>query len=118
MLNQPEVDWETGVMLEPENTADMWDFGDYDYDIYNTEIARRGSLLGPGIDKVDKQTSRREAACSRCRPGSRASMNQGGPADVMSRRIVIPKRQVDAQNGWQPLRIPQHGVQAVGVREG
>ncbi len=29
----------------------MWDFGDYNFDIYNTEIARRGSLLAQDIGR-------------------------------------------------------------------
>ena len=45
MLNQPEVDWRTGYFYPTMKTSTMWNFGTYDYEIYNTEIARRSSLL-------------------------------------------------------------------------
>ncbi|MGD8939420.1 MAG: choice-of-anchor O protein [Gammaproteobacteria bacterium] len=44
-LNQPEVDWTTGEFYPVRNTLYLWDFGFYNYEIWNTEIARRGSLL-------------------------------------------------------------------------
>lgn len=53
-LNQPEVDWDTGEFYPVANTVDFWDFGDYNYEIYNTEIARRGSLLAQDIGKINK----------------------------------------------------------------
>ena len=46
-LNQPEVNWQTGEFYPVRNTADFWDFGEYNYEIWNTEIARRGSLIAP-----------------------------------------------------------------------
>jgi hypothetical protein len=87
MLNQPEVDWTTGEFYPLRNTVDMWDFGDYNFDIYNTEIARRGSLLAQSIDKA-RDTESGLVALPTWKQGA---MNQGGPADVMARRIVIPK---------------------------
>jgi hypothetical protein len=97
-LNQPEVNWETGEFYPVRNTADLWDFGDYNYEIWNTEIARRGSLLAQDIAKVSPIVG----GVSLARSGllalpawKQGIMNQGGPADVMVRRIIIPK-------GWNP----------------
>jgi hypothetical protein len=86
MLNQPEVNWQTGQFHPVINTADMWMFGDYDYDIYRTEIARRGSLLAQPIAKAQSSTSRLIALPA----WKQGIMNQGGPADMMVRRIVLP----------------------------
>ncbi len=53
-LNQPEVDWITGEFYPVANTADFWDFGDYNYEIWNTEIARRASLIAQSLAKVSR----------------------------------------------------------------
>jgi len=87
MLNQPEVNWQTGNFYAVLNTGQMWDFGDYNYDIYRTEIARRGSLLAQPISKALNSSSRLAALPA----WKQGIMNQGGPADVMVRRIVIPE---------------------------
>lgn len=81
-LNQPEVNWQTGEFYPPRSTASMWDFGSYNYEIYNTEIARRGSLLAQ--DQSDAGPSGLVALPA----WKQGIMNQGGPADVMVRRIV------------------------------
>ena len=101
-LNQPEVNWETGEFYPVRNTADFWDFGDYNYDIWNTEIARRGSLLAQDIVKVSPVYAALMGAKTQAKSGLLAMpawkqgiMNQGGPADVMVRRIILPK-------GWNP----------------
>jgi len=94
MLNQPEVNWMTGEFFEPADTTDMWDFGDYNYELYNTEIARRGSLLAQDIAKVHVATSNAKSGLLALPTWKQGTMNQGGPADVMSRRIVLPK-------GWR-----------------
>ena len=91
-LNQPEVSWEYGEFFPARNTVDMWDFGDYNFDIYNTEIARRGSLLAQDIAKVHNDTSSVKAkerllVLATFKQGA---MNQGGPADVLARRILLP----------------------------
>ena len=95
MLNQPEVDWMTGEFYLVANTSKFWNFvndnGDYNYDIYNTEIARRGSLLAQDIYKVHKDTSNAKGGLIALPTWKQGAMNQGGPADVMSRRILIPK---------------------------
>jgi hypothetical protein len=96
MLNQPEVDWMTGEFHPVRNTAEMWNFGDYNYDIYNTEIARRGSLLAQDIANVAVALGSKAKSGLIALPAwKQGIMNQGGPADVMVRRIIIP-------NGWRP----------------
>jgi hypothetical protein len=89
LLNQPEVDWTTGAFIPPLNTSEIWDFGDYNFEIYNTEIARRGSLLAQDIYKVHKDTSDAKSGLVVLPTWKQGQMNQGGPADVMARRIVM-----------------------------
>ena len=86
LLNQPEVDWQTGGFYNPISTADMWGFGGYNYLLYNTEIARRSSLLVQSIAKAEASNSRILATPS----WKQGTMRQGGPADTMLRRIVLP----------------------------
>ncbi len=88
-LNQPEVDWTTGAFYPVRNTSEFWDFGDYNFDIYNTEIARRGSWLGQDIYKVHQDTSKAAYDLLALPTWKQGIMNQGGPADVMSRRILM-----------------------------
>ena len=52
LLNQPEIDWRTGEFYPVINKAEMWDFGEYNVDFYNTEIARRAGLLVQSIGKA------------------------------------------------------------------
>jgi len=103
-LNQPEVDWRTGQFYPARNTAEFWDFGSYNFNIYNTEIARRGSWLGQDIYKVHSKTSKAVAGLLAFPTWKQGIMNQGGPADVMSRRIVIPKNWTlsDKKSGGNP----------------
>jgi hypothetical protein len=104
-LNQPEVDWTTGEFYPVANTADLWDFGDYNYEIWNTEIARRGSLLAQDIAKVSAAYADQIGALPTEAKSSLVAlpswkqgiMKQGGPADVMVRRILAPK-------GWTPQK--------------
>ena len=97
-LNQPEVDWMAGDFYPAKNTLEFWDFSgsangaDYNFNIYNTEIARRGSWLGQDIYKVHKDTSNAVGGLLALPSWKQGIMNQGGPADVMSRRIVIPNK--------------------------
>ena len=86
MLNQPEVDYRTGTFYPVINSSEMWDFGEYNYDIYNTEIARRSSLLVQPIGKALNSASGILATPS----WKQGAMRQGGPADTMLRRIVLP----------------------------
>ncbi len=89
LLNQPEINWQTGVPFPTLDTDPVWDFGDYDYEIVNTEIARRGSLLAQPIEKVHKDTSDAKSGLVALPTWKQGLMNQGGPADVMSRQIVM-----------------------------
>ncbi|MEJ2456179.1 MAG: choice-of-anchor O protein [Candidatus Thiodiazotropha sp.] len=86
LLNQPEVDWRTGEYYPAINTSEMWDFGAYNYDLWNTEIARRSSLLVQSIGKAGNSENRLLAIPS----WKQGAMRQGGPADTMLRRIVLP----------------------------
>ncbi|MDO8941191.1 MAG: choice-of-anchor O protein [Methylicorpusculum sp.] len=90
-LNQPEVDWTTGNFYPPRSTAEFWDFGTYNFNIYNTEIGRRGSWLGQDIYKVHKDTSKATSGLLAFPAWKQGQMNQGGPADVMARRVLLPK---------------------------
>lgn len=89
LLNQPEKDWRTGDFYPPMNTADMWNFIgdksgiDYNYEIYRTEIARRGSLLVQPM--VNVSDGSKLVAMPLFKQGL---LQQGGPADIMARRIV------------------------------
>jgi len=60
-LNQPEVNWETGEFYPMVNSEDMWDFGDYNIEIWNTEIARRGSLLAQPIANLQRTKAKSKA---------------------------------------------------------
>jgi hypothetical protein len=90
--NAPEVNWITGTFYPPNSTADMWDFGDdLNYLIFNTEIARRASLMSQPLGKaLDSQS--RLVAMPLFKEGI---INQGGPADIMARRIVLPGEALD-----------------------
>ena len=100
MLNQPEVSWLTGEFYGAASTEYMWNFSEApvvagtapeEYSIYNTEIARRGSWLGQDIYKVHQTTSKAKNGLLALPTWKQGTMNQGGPADVMSRQIIIPK---------------------------
>ncbi|NCF16023.1 MAG: hypothetical protein GWP62_11980 [Gammaproteobacteria bacterium] len=91
LLNQPEVDWRTGDYYPTVNTSLMWEFGEYNYDLYNTEIARRSSLLVQSIAKASASESGILATPS----WKQGAMRQGGPADTMLRRIVMPNGYAD-----------------------
>ena len=84
MLNQPEVYWGSGAFLPLMDTSVMWEFSDYNFQIYNTEIARRSSLLAQSVDKAATGTSGLLAISS----WKQGPMRQGGPADTMFRRFV------------------------------
>ena len=60
------------------------DYGDYNFDILNTEIARRASLLVQSIDKAAAGAGHLTAIVS----WKQGPMRQGGPADTMLRRFV------------------------------
>lgn len=90
MLNQPEVYWETGEFYGLMSTADMENYisdtgVDYNFDIVNTEIARRASLLVQSLGKATASANGLLAIPS----WKQGTMRQGGPADTMLRRIVL-----------------------------
>jgi len=86
MLNQAEVYWETGELVGLMSTADMDDYDPYNFNIVNTEIARRASLLVQGVGKAEASTNKLVAMPS----WKQGTMRQGGPADTMLRRFVLP----------------------------
>ena len=87
MLNQAEVYWETGELYGLMSTEDMWDYGEYNFQIVNTEIARRASLL---IQPIEKAVDAGENALVAIPSWKQGTMRQGGPADTMLRRILLP----------------------------
>jgi hypothetical protein len=87
LLNQPEVNWREGEFYPVINTGQMWDFGEYNFDLYNTEIARRASLLVQSLSKAVDSENGLLATPS----WKQGAMRQGGPADTMLRRIVLPE---------------------------
>ncbi len=95
MLNQAEVYYATGELVGLMSTEDMGDYSgegfDYNFDIVNTEIARRGSLLVQSIAKAQSSSSGLVAISS----WKQGPMRQGGPADTMLRRFVIPTNYPD-----------------------
>ena len=91
LLNQPEVDWRSGEFYPVINTSEMWDFGTYNFDLYNTEIARRSSLLVQSIGKAVGSENGLTAVPS----WKQGTMRQGGPADTMLRRILLPDGYVE-----------------------
>jgi hypothetical protein len=86
MLNQGEVYWETGELFGLMSTEDMEDYGEYNFDILNTEIARRASLLVQSVAKATASANGLAAIPS----WKQGVMRQGGPADTMLRRMVVP----------------------------
>lgn len=93
-LNQPEVNWKTGEFYPPINTEDLWDFEGYNFEFYNTEIARRGSLLAQDIDAVGKD------GLFAFPTWKQGTMNRGGPADVLARRIVVKNWKLKGGNPY------------------
>ena len=99
--NAPEVNWITGTFYPPMDTLNMWDFGELNYQIFNTEIARRAALMTQPLSKA-LLTSQDEAliAMPLFKEGI---INQGGPADIMARRFAI---EIDGGGGncddWTP----------------
>jgi hypothetical protein len=100
--NAPEVNWITGTFYPPMSTTDMWDFSaaGITYSIFNTEIARRASLMSQPLKKaaadydgdgvIDTQGGL--VAMPLFKEGV---INQGGPADIMARRIALVDLAID-----------------------
>ncbi|WP_299878880.1 choice-of-anchor O protein [uncultured Cocleimonas sp.] len=87
-LNQPEVNWRTGTYYPPMSTEQMWDFSndsvDLNYLIFNTEIARRTSMMSQPLSKA--LSGNGLVAMPLWKQGI---VNQGGPADISTRRFVV-----------------------------
>lgn len=77
MLDQPAVDRETGVFYPLQ--LDEWG-----YEFYETEIARRFALMAQPASKVG------ESGTALLAIFKQGIINQGGPADIMVRRFVLP----------------------------
>jgi hypothetical protein len=77
MLNQPAVDPETGTFFELLTD----DFGN---DFYETEIARRFSHFSQPIHQIG------DSGVSAVLIIKQGILNQGGPADIFLRRLVVP----------------------------
>jgi hypothetical protein len=88
--NAPEVNWFTGTYYPPMSTTDMWDFSDVgiEYSIFNTEIARRASLMSQSYAKATTNVT--VGGLMAMPLFKEGIINQGGPADIMARRIVLP----------------------------
>ena len=96
MLNQPEIAWHSGEFIPTLDTSlDVGGgglgYGEFGFELHNTEIARRGSMLAQSITAAQSSENKLVALPT----WKQGQMNQGGPADVMSRRIVIP-------DAWTP----------------
>ena len=98
-LNQPEVNWRTGVYYPPMDTADMWDFSGGDktpasagtslnYLIFNSEIARRTSMMSQSVAKATAGGTKDGLVAMPL--WKQGIVNQGGPADISTRRFVAP----------------------------
>ncbi|MGB3210344.1 MAG: choice-of-anchor O protein [Desulforhopalus sp.] len=86
-LNQPEVNWRTGTYYPPMSTGNMWDFGELNFLIFNTEIARRTSMMSQPVGKAIASGGNLVAMPL----WKQGTVNQGGPADISTRRIVAPE---------------------------
>ncbi len=105
MLNQAEVYWETGELFGLMSTEDMEDYGELQ--LRYRQHRDRPTCQHAGA--VHRQ-GRRPAptvwlAISSWKQGP---MRQGGPADTMLRRFVVPE-DFDPDGG-QPVRLREHGV--------
>ncbi|MEJ2308296.1 MAG: choice-of-anchor O protein [Gammaproteobacteria bacterium] len=99
-LNAPEVNWRTGTFYPPMSTEDMWDFGEeLNYAIFNTEIARRASLMSQSVTKASSGGSGL-VAMPLFKEGT---INQGGPADIMARRIVANQCPIPEEDPEGPI---------------
>jgi len=113
MLNQPAKDWQTGEFFPLANTAEFWDFGTYNYDLYETEIARRGSLLAQPADNATRP--RGLVAFPTWKQGI---LEQGGPADVMARRILRQPGYDDMSHYFNPYAFTNMDCEDWAYKDG
>ena len=85
-INKPENNWRTGDLYPPMSTVDMWDFGELNYVIFDTQIARRTALMTQSVAKAE-DSSGGLLAMPLFKEGI---MNQGGPADIQAVRVALP----------------------------
>lgn len=86
MLNQPAMDPETGEFFDPLIDED------WGYEFYETEIGRRFSLVSQPLENVydaDLDTIL-GSGTSAFLVYKQGIINQGGPADIFARRVVLP----------------------------
>jgi hypothetical protein len=79
MLNQPAIDRETDDFFELLED----DFGNY---FYETEIARRFNIMTQSASKAEESKEDTTAILIY----KQGIINQGGPADIFLRRLVLP----------------------------
>lgn len=106
LYNAPEVNWRTGTFYPPMTTLDMWDFStdsvDLNYKIFNTEIARRAALMTQPLAKAlaSAEATGQDEVIMAMPLFKEGIINQGGPADIMVRRIAITVK--DRCDDWAP----------------
>ena len=84
-LNAPEVNWRTGTYYPLMDTADMWNFEEYNHVIFNTEIARRSGMLSQSLPKARTGDSGLVAFPL----WKEGLIPGGGPADILGRRFTV-----------------------------
>ncbi|MEN8178821.1 MAG: choice-of-anchor O protein [Pseudomonadota bacterium] len=94
-INKPENNWRTGDLYRPMDTLDMWDFGELNYLIFDTQIARRTTMMSQSIAKAENS----ENGLLAMPLFKEGVMNQGGPADIQAVRVTLP---CDDDHGNQP----------------
>lgn len=80
MLNAPARDPETGAFYEV--LLDEWE-----NELYITDISRRFALMAQPYIKIEQSTEGTSAIAI----FKQGEVNQGGPADIMLRRFIVPE---------------------------
>ncbi len=84
MLNQPAVDRETGLFFDI--LTDEWG-----YEFYETEIARRFNLMTQPASDLYLTSTETYSGTAGILIYKQGIINQGGPADIFLRRLVLPE---------------------------
>ncbi len=100
-INRPEVNWITGTYFPVMDTTDMWDFGDYNYLLFNNMIARRTAMMSQSIAKTATGTSGL-LAMPLFKEGI---LNQGGPADIQAVRVIADVIDQTNDNPYRPENL-------------
>jgi hypothetical protein len=90
---QPDLVAQGGMLNAPARDPDTGDFYDvyvdeWGNDLYMTDISRRFSLMAQPYTKIWQTDA--TAATSAIAIFKQGEINQGGPADIMLRRFVLP----------------------------